>query len=171
MKKEICYWCVVYWRQTPLPLSGGAGTYPACPPCPCPLSRASLGGPVLTTLTTIPTIPPISPTKPRFLHFFYLQKDSYKLGCSGWAALVISSSTIVYRIFGGFVSNIHRNKVQKIKLCWQGHKGSGHGQKGNIRMLQYTSIFQNTLKIPAEKSKDILGSGSKGRSHGRVVSI
>ena len=31
-------------------LSGRAFTLPACPPCPCPLSRASLGGPVLTSL-------------------------------------------------------------------------------------------------------------------------
>ena len=34
----------------PPSLSGRPFTLPACPPCPCPLSRASLGGPVLTSL-------------------------------------------------------------------------------------------------------------------------
>ena len=82
---------------------------------------------------------------PAFSTSFTSKRISINWGahCSGWAALVISSSTIVYRIFGGFVSNIHRNKVQKIKLSWQGHGGGGGG--GGV-IGCYTSIIHNILK-------------------------
>ena len=140
---------MVHWRQT-LPLSPGwSGHIPRMPPpapvhCPVPawVGLSSLHSPPYPpSLLFLSLIPAFSTS-------FTSKRISINWGahCSGWAALVISSSTIVYRIFGGFVSNIHRNKVQKIKLCWQGHKGSGHGQKGNIRMLQHTSIFQNTCR-------------------------
>ena len=138
--------CDVLETDPPLSLSGGASTLPACPPCPCPLSRASLGGPVLTILLTIPyrTIPyhvttflllyPPSSTFPP-PPFFYIQKGLYKLRCSGWLSLwdapVTLSSTLTYMVF----------------WHWPKFSSKSHGRIVGINTSKYLEIPKKNLKI------------------------